>query len=186
MKYYTQKGEEVKIGEFCTITGEFHGKYYDNTYCFHGILTEEEAKKFVSMGMLNPKDEEEKSDKVVLDSIYTLYHFISDRTGWTYEETTEALANLHKTDKVLHLQYLLRYTAIMLDENYSNHISKSKELYVFDLPTGVICLYTGTPKVWNTVAWFRSLEDIRTACRVLRKFIKEIFCEQKDSKCRKN
>jgi hypothetical protein len=73
----------------------------------------------------------------------------------------------------------------MLDEKYEDHISKSEEIFVINITDGSI---KRCPKsaitTYNTFAAFRTLEDAKYACKILKPVFKGIYGKSKNKECK--
>lgn len=70
---------------------------------------------------------------------------------------------------------LLMFIAKYLDEQYPDHIRESKELFGVDVDGRIVRLNPKGIKTFRTFAAFRSLDDARIACRILKPLSKKIF-----------
>ena len=70
---------------------------------------------------------------------------------------------------------LLMFIAKFLDEQYPDHIRESKELFGIDVEGRIVRLDPKRIKTFRTFAAFRSLDDARIACRILKPLSKKIF-----------
>lgn len=70
---------------------------------------------------------------------------------------------------------LLMFIAKYLDEQYPDHIRESKELFGVDVDGRIVRLDPKRIKTFRTFAAFRSLDDARIACRILKPLSKKIF-----------
>ena len=70
---------------------------------------------------------------------------------------------------------LLMFIAKYLDEQYPDHIRESKELFRVDVDGRIVRLNPKEIKTFRTFAAFRSLDDARIACRILKPLSKKIF-----------
>lgn len=70
---------------------------------------------------------------------------------------------------------LLMFIAKYLDEQYPDHIRESKELFGIDVEGRIVRLDPKRIKTFRTFAAFRSLDDARIACRILKPLKKKIF-----------
>nr|DAX25602.1 MAG TPA: hypothetical protein [Crassvirales sp.] len=70
---------------------------------------------------------------------------------------------------------LLMFIAKYLDEQYPDHIRESKELFGIDVEGRIVRLDPKRIKTFRTFAAFRSLDDARIACRILKPLSKKIF-----------
>lgn len=73
------------------------------------------------------------------------------------------------------LDLLLMFIAKYLDEQYPDHIRESKELFGIDVDGRIVRLNPKEIKTFRTFAAFRSLDDARIACRILKPLSKKIF-----------
>lgn len=71
--------------------------------------------------------------------------------------------------------FLLMFIAKYLDEQYPDHIRESKELFGVDVDGRIVRLNPKGIKTFHTFAAFRSLDDARIACRILKPLKKKIF-----------
>lgn len=70
---------------------------------------------------------------------------------------------------------LLMFIAKYLDEQYPDHIRESKELFGVDVDGRIVRLNPKEIKTFRTFAAFRSLDDARIACKILKPLSKKIF-----------
>ena len=70
---------------------------------------------------------------------------------------------------------LLMFIAKYLDEQYPDHIRESKELFGVDVGGRIVRLNPKGIKTFRTFAAFRSLDDARIACKILKPLSKKIF-----------
>ena len=70
---------------------------------------------------------------------------------------------------------LLMFIAKYLDEQYPDHIRESKELFGIGIDGRIVRLDPKGIKTFRTFAAFRSLDDARIACRILKPLKKKIF-----------
>lgn len=85
------------------------------------------------------------------------------------------------------LAVLLKEIALNLDNKYPDHISKCEKYFVVSMTDGRIHeMPRAHIKSFKNFAAFRTLEDAKFACRILRKEIKKCFGndrKQEDKKC---
>lgn len=71
---------------------------------------------------------------------------------------------------------LLRAIAIEIDKRYEDHISKSEDIFCISTLDGRIHkVCKAHIKNYKNFAAFRSIEDARIACRILRDFMRYLF-----------
>lgn len=101
------------------------------------------------------------------------------------ETVDSMLATLEQGYPGALLNVYLREIALMLDEKYEDHISKSDEIFVISITDGSI---KRCPKsvitTYNTFAAFRTLEDAKYACRILKPVFKGIYGKSKNKECK--
>lgn len=73
------------------------------------------------------------------------------------------------------LDLLQMFIAKYLDEQYPDHIRESKELFGIDVDGRIVRLDPKRIKTFRTFAAFRSLDDARIACKILKPLSKKIF-----------
>lgn len=75
---------------------------------------------------------------------------------------------------------VLREIAIELDKKYEDHISNSPEIYSISLVDGRITkLYKSRIRSYKNFAAFRTIDDAKFACKVLREVLKDMFRDGK-------
>lgn len=96
---------------------------------------------------------------------------------------TRFLDKISEASEVAAFSMILKEIAITLDKKYEDHISKSDEIYVISTIDGKIMKVKEIRKIksFKNFAAFRTLEDARTACRILKSMLKDMFSgKQKD------
>lgn len=122
-----------------------------------------------------PKNEEVKIDKEAI--IYNkAMEKLSKKWNCSPEQCAKFLDKISAASEINALSILLRYIAITLDEQYEDHIKNSPEHYIVSATDGTIKIIDKKQvKSYNTISIFRTLEDARLACRILRPILKSIF-----------
>lgn len=101
---------------------------------------------------------------------------LAQKAGWKPEKMAGYLSNLHNINPALAFSMLLREVAIELDKKYEDHINNCKELYIISSMDGRIHkVPRAYIKNFRNFAAFRTKEDAKTACRILRSELKEMF-----------
>lgn len=107
----------------------------------------------------------------------TMLYFIdriAKKRGSTLDETNEWLAGIEDVCPIAAFKILLREIALYLDEKYDDHISNSPELWGFSTTNGRIFKMV-KPKCYKHFAGFRTMEDAKYACHIMRDKIKALF-----------
>lgn len=176
-KYYLTNGKsltEVKLGEdvfikIDTPKGEIKAKF---------LFTEEIIPELLKRDLLICKDDE-VSEEPPKDLQYYIKN-ISTRLGWKYYEVESTLTMLNAINPAALFSIMLREIAIELDKKYKDHISDSPEIYIVSLLDGRITKANkATIKNYKNFAAFRTIEDAKWACGLLRHSLKNMFKSEK-------
>lgn len=80
----------------------------------------------------------------------------------------------------IQLSMILKEIAIELDRKYPDHISDSEEIYTISSLDGTIVkINKAKVKSYRTFAAFRTIEDARIACMIVKGLIKSLFNAKK-------
>ncbi len=94
----------------------------------------------------------------------------------TMEGVAKLATKLNAVNPSLTFNMYMRELAIILDRQYPDHINKSETLYVFGSTSGKIeAINPKKVKNFRNFAAFRTLEDAKIACVVLKPMIKQMF-----------
>lgn len=111
-------------------------------------------------------------DKIWNDAIKSL----AKKTNWKEEKLLNILATLHLANPWAATQMVLREIAIELDKKYDDHINKSEKIYAISPQDGRIHeINKKTVKNYKAFPAFRSIEDAKIACSLIREHLKSIF-----------
>ena len=101
---------------------------------------------------------------------------IADRLGWKIEKVYNYLNNIDTILPAAAFSMVLREVATELDKKYKDHIEKSSEIYVISMFDGRI---TKANKVhiknYKNFAAFRSVDDAKIACKIMKDILKNMF-----------
>lgn len=101
---------------------------------------------------------------------------LAKKAGWKPEKMAGYLQNLWNVNPSAAFSILLREVAIELDKKYEDHINNCEELFIISLMDGRIHkVPRAYIKNFRNFAAFRTEEDARIACRILRDDLKEMF-----------
>lgn len=106
------------------------------------------------------------------------YYIVSlaKKAGWKPEKMAGYLQNLWNINPAAAFSTLLREVAIELDKRYEDHINNCEELFIISLMDGRIHkVPRAYIKNFRNFAAFRTEEDAKIACRILRDDLKEMF-----------
>ena len=101
---------------------------------------------------------------------------IAKKLGWKIEKVYKYLHDIDTILPAAVLSMILREIAIELDKKYEDHIENSPEIYAISMLDGRI---TKANKVhirnYRNFAAFRSIDDAKIACSIVRDILKSIF-----------
>lgn len=109
-------------------------------------------------------------------SIHAVIDRLSKRLGWKPQKVESYLNGVDDIMPMAAFNIVAREIAIMLDEKYPDHINKSEKIYCISTLDGRIHeICKAHIKNYRNFAAFRTLEDAKLACGVLREPLKEMF-----------
>lgn len=101
---------------------------------------------------------------------------IAKRLGWKPQKVEGYLNNMVAIMPMSAFNMVAREIAVMLDEKYPDHINKSEKIYCISPLDGRIHeVCKKHIKNYRNFAAFRSIEDAKIACGILREPLKEMF-----------
>lgn len=138
-----------------------------------------------------PKEVVEVFDQVKDDILYStrnpepmcLGYYITSlaqKMGWKPEKMANYLQNLWDIHPASAFSVLAREIAIELDKKYEDHINNCEEVFVISMMDGRIHKAPRAHiKNFRNFAAFRTEEDAKIACRILKDDLKEMFSGRK-------
>lgn len=101
---------------------------------------------------------------------------IAERLGWKPQKVEGYLNTLATIMPMAAFNMVAREIAIMLDAKYPDHINKSEKIYCISPLDGRIHeICKKHIKNYRNFAAFRSIDDAKIACGILREPLKEMF-----------
>lgn len=97
-------------------------------------------------------------------------------------ETQVLLQRLYDMNPGACISLFAKEIAIFLDLRYPDHISKLDEYFVLSLTDGCIHPCNTPIKNHQCLALFRTLDDAKFACKVLKPMLKAVYGKQKNKK----
>lgn len=173
-KYYLSNGKEVNLGDTVILkvknsTGIFKSEF---------TLTENILLLLIEKGVVVCK--EDKASKEPPKDLQYYIKNISTRLGWKYYEVESCLTMLNAINPAALFSIILKEIAVELDKKYKDHISNSPEIYIVSLLDGRITKANkATIKNYKNFAAFRTIEDAKWACGLLRHSLKNMFRSEK-------
>lgn len=182
-KFYLKNGKEVQIGDTLTkVTKTKHPLLGEGTVVESVVVTEAAIPQllkagiiFKSVGKVVKGAEEHKIGEKQLSLDYYIEK-LAKRLGWKVEKVYNYLNTIDSVYPAAAFSMVLREVAIELDKKYEDHIEKSPEIYVVSMFDGRITKANKAHiKNYRNFAAFRTVEDAKTACSIVREIFKELF-----------
>lgn len=172
MKFIVAKsGKEINLGDKILIVGAVNTPVGMIKAQKTVTVTKELMSKFIKDGKVNVV-EEKGTNKIWSNAIESL----SKKTNWKEEKLLNILTTLHLANPWAATQMVLKEIAIELDKKYDDHINKSEKIYAISPQDGRIHeINKKTVKNYKAFPAFRSIEDAKIACRLIREHLKSIF-----------
>lgn len=164
-------GKEINFGDRVLIVEDINTPLSVARVQRVAVVTKELMGKLIKDGKVNVV-EENGINKIWNDAIKSL----AKKTNWKEEKLLNILATLHLANPWAATQMVLREIAIELDKKYDDHINKSEKIYVISPQDGRIHeINKKTVKNYKAFSAFRSIEDAKIACSLIREHLKSIF-----------
>ena len=172
MKFIVAKsGKEINLGDKILIVGAVNTPVGMIKAQKIVTVTKELMSKFIKDGKVNVVEEKD-TNKIWSNAIESL----SKKTNWKEEKLLNILTTLHLANPWAATQMVLREIAIELDKKYDDHINKSEKIYAISPQDGRIHeINKKTVKNYKAFPAFRSIEDAKIACSLIREHLKSIF-----------
>lgn len=181
-KFYLKNGKEVQVGD--TIPKVIKAKHPllgEVTMVEKVVVTEAALPKLIEKGIITISlGSDFDVDKVKpAESHMNLHYYVeklAKKLNWKVEKMYNYLNTIDSVYPVAAFSMILREVAIELDKKYEDHIEKSPEIYVISMLDGKITKANKAHiKNYRNFAAFRSVEDAKTACSIVREILKELF-----------
>ena len=164
-------GKEINFGDKVLIVEDINTPLSVARVQRVAVVTKELMSKLIKDGKVNVV-EENGINKIWNDAIKSL----AKKTNWKEEKLSNILATLHLANPWAATQMVLREIAIELDKKYDDHINKSEKIYAISPQDGRIHeVNKKTVKNYKAFPAFRSIEDAKIACSLIREHLKSIF-----------
>lgn len=170
-----QSGKEIKVGDIIVKECSSDGEYLCHKFVVDKLL----LTYLVSIGAVRVVEVDSKKDTATDSIPMKIDYYISKvakKLGWKDEDTRNILISMDITYPSVVLSLLLKEIAIELDMKYPDHISNSPKIYSVSLCNGKITeVNKAIIKNYRNFAAFRSIEDAKVACSIVREILKELF-----------
>lgn len=173
--YLVKTGEEVKFGDTVASAEVLTHPIFGEVIAEVNVLVTPETlpmlQKAGAVRVANCKE----GKKITL-TIDDVINRLATKAGWKPEKMCGYLTQLANINAGAWLNTLIREIAIALDEQYPDHINNCEELWILSTLTGKLTkIHRKQVKNFRNFAAFRTLEDAKFACRMLKPALKEMF-----------
>lgn len=183
-KFILKNGEEVKMGSTLIKKSAINTPLGKGIIIKEIIVNEETLPKLLKEGILTPIGCAHSTDctckhcaksEVPMDMNFYIER-IAARLGWKPEKVYNYLNSVDSILPAAALSIILREIATELDKKYKDHIENSPEIYVISTLDGRITKANKAHiKNYRNFAAFRTIEDAKIACKIVKPILKEMF-----------
>lgn len=183
-KFILKNGKEVKMGDKLLKQGVVDSLLGKVTIMQEVIVDEKTLPELIKAGVLTQVDCTHGADcpckhctkgEVPMDMNFYIEK-IATRLGWKPERVYNYLNNVDSILPAAAFSMVLREIAVELDKKYEDHVENSPEIYVISMLDGRITKANKAYiKNYRNFAAFRTIEDAKIACRIVKPILKEMF-----------
>ena len=183
-KFILKNGEEVKMGDKLIKQGVRNTPLGKGFIIQEVIVNEKTLPELLKAGVLTPIGCTHDTDctcrycaknEVPVNMDFYIEK-IAARLGWKPEKVYNYLNSVDSILPAAALSMVLREIAVELDKKYEDHIENSPEIYVISLLEGrIIKANKAHIKNYRNFAAFRTIEDAKIACKIVKPVLKEMF-----------
>lgn len=182
-KFYLKNGKEVQIGDTLTkVIKTKHPLFGEGTMVESVVVTKAAIPQLLKAGIISKsigkvvKEAEEYEMEGKKLSLDYYIEKLAERLGWKIDKVYNYLNTIDSVYPVAAFSMILREVAIELDKKYKDHIENSPEIYVISVFDGRITKANKAHiKNYRNFAAFRSVEDAKIACNIMKDILKELF-----------
>ena len=177
-KIYLKNGKEVQLGDILTKVSKVEDSFFGKCTVTENVkVTKDIRPNLIEAGIVTTT----KPEKPVVETEFPMeleYYIqkIADKLGWKVEKVYNYLNSVDAILPAAAFSMVLREIAIELDKKYEDHIEKSPEIYAVSLLDGRVTKANKAHiKNYRNFAAFRTVEDAKIACSIVRDILKELF-----------
>lgn len=180
-KFYLKNGKEVKMGDTITKVIKTNSSTCKGTIVETTVVTKASLPKLIERGIITTSlGSDFDVDKVMpTESHMNLHYYVeklAKKLNWKVDKVYNYLNTIDSVYPAAAFSMVLREIAIELDKKYEDHIEKSPEIYVVSLLDGRITKANKAHiKNYRNFAAFRSIEDAKIACSIIKPILKNLF-----------
>ena len=170
----TANGKEVKVGDKLVKYAKVNTPIGEGIIAQEVLVDENVISELLKAGVIKSVVGDIVADVPMEIDYYV--EKIAKRLGWKVDKAFNYLNNVDAIMPAAALSMVLREIAIELDKKYEDHIQNSPEIYIISALDGRITRANKAHiKNYRNFAAFRSVEDAKTACSIVREILKELF-----------
>lgn len=170
-KFYFE-GKEVSLGDTITVSHKSDDGKIVTTLTTS--ITDFALPLLVQTGIVTVKKLDDNSKDVDY-----FVNKIATKMGWNVNKANNILYEVYNLYPVAVFSIILREVALELDLKYEDHIQDSPEIFVVSNLDGRISKVNKAHiKNYRNFAAFRSIEDAKTACKILREILKAMYAKK--------
>lgn len=170
-----QSGKKVRMGDKLIKYGVINTPTGKGVVTQEVLVNEETLPKLLEAGVVVSAGKMKMDTTVPMELDFYIGK-IAKRLGWKPDKTYNYLNNVDSVLPAAAFSMVLREIAIELDKKYEDHIENSPEIYVISMLDGKIAKANKAHiKNYRNFAAFRTIEDAKIACRIVKPILKEMF-----------
>ena len=175
-KFILKNGKEVKMGDKLIKHGVADTPFGKGFIMREIIVNEKTLPELIKAGILTQVDCAHCTKGEVPMDMNFYIEKIAARLGWKPEKVYNYLNSVDSILPAAAFSMVLREIATELDKKYEDHIENSPEIYVISLLDGrIVKANKAHIKNYRNFAAFRTIEDAKIACRIVKPILKEMF-----------
>ena len=164
-------GEEAELGDRIIKTSKIFGS--NKVAVVECVVNKDTIPELIQEGIIKEIDNR-FPELTIQDAVQHL----ANRIGWKRENIERYFNGLYKINPIAVFDTILKEIAIILDEQYEDHISNSPEIWGIDtLNCRVIPLIKENITSYKHFAAFRSKEEAEYAKKIMAPAIKNLYGE---------
>ena len=168
-----KNGKEVKVGDLIRVVANVNLPVFGEIKAIKEVtLTKDILTKLILRGEVKIVKETSDPRKIWANAWNNLCNKAEVTSGFM----SGILDILEKANHWAVVQLLLKEIAIELDKKYDNHINNSEKIYAISPQDGRIHeIDKSHIKNYRAFPAFRTIEDAKIACRIVKPILKEMF-----------
>lgn len=169
-----QTGAEVQIGDVLVCHGKYKNEFGNYFLKQEITVTKDNIQDLIDCGIIRIENKEDS--KKIPSELYYYIKRIGTKLNYSYQDILKHLQVTYKISKSAVLSMILKEIALVIDENYTDHIKCSPEIYVISTISGkIVKIDKAYIKNYNNFAAFRSFKDAEIAYTIVEPILKLMF-----------